>query len=87
MVPGENKIVENILADAQFNTINLDNVRVKYVCSNKVLEVLRTIDCPKEISVLKAEQNHSDLLPAVYEGDIYVQNKINYLLSILPRWI
>lgn len=89
LVPGENKIVESILTSAQFNTISLGDVQIKYVCSNKVLEVLHNVDCPKGISVLKAEQNHSDLLPAVYEGDMCSKlNKLftKYVIQVVSKF-
>ncbi|XP_018562254.1 histidine protein methyltransferase 1 homolog isoform X2 [Anoplophora glabripennis] len=68
LVPSENKILEDVVANAEFNIITLGDVHIKYVSSNNVLEILRNMEHSDKVSVLKAEQNHSDLLPAIYEG-------------------
>lgn len=64
-------LVKTLLKIIKSNDISVGNEAIKYVNSGEVLELLKKVHNLKEISVLKADQNHSDLLSGVYEGSYF----------------
>ncbi|CAG9865312.1 unnamed protein product [Phyllotreta striolata] len=58
------------LNDIPKNTIECNDVVINYLCPNSLLDTLK--DKKLNESILQAEENHSDLLPAVYEGGLKV---------------
>ncbi|KAJ8947947.1 hypothetical protein NQ318_021044 [Aromia moschata] len=45
---------------------------INYLCTSHVLHVLQSEENLREYSAFRAEQNHSDLLPAIYEGGLKI---------------
>ncbi|KAJ8912634.1 hypothetical protein NQ315_015146 [Exocentrus adspersus] len=72
LMPQKHNLYTNILSNVKFKTIPVNDLEIKYVCSTEILQFLQKAEHPYDISVLKAEENHSDLLPAVYEGGIKI---------------
>ncbi|KAJ8930268.1 hypothetical protein NQ314_016935 [Rhamnusium bicolor] len=68
----DRELVKEIIESTQVNTIMSYNVEIKYLSSNEVLKILQNKQSLDDLSTLKAEHNHSDLLPAVYEGGLKI---------------
>ncbi|CAH1099324.1 unnamed protein product [Psylliodes chrysocephalus] len=64
-------VLQSVLKEAKIKVIQSNHVEIKYFCPNDVIDFLKSQDLDEE-SILKAEQNHSDLLPAIYEGGLKV---------------
>ncbi|XP_063921328.1 histidine protein methyltransferase 1 homolog isoform X2 [Zophobas morio] len=54
------------------NVIHCDNYDIKYISDKDIVDTLRHDGPKNDNSVLNAEQNHSDLIPAVYEGGLKI---------------
>lgn len=59
------------LRNEKVKSIFLSNSVLKYLSQDSVLELIKKNAEVETSSISKAERNHSDLLPAVYEGMIY----------------
>ncbi|CAH2015771.1 unnamed protein product [Acanthoscelides obtectus] len=76
----DSSILQDILKNA--STINLPNYPdCKYIDPSEIVDILQ--DSENETPVLKAEQNHLDLIPAVYEGGLKIWECTYDLLSYL----
>lgn len=64
----ENSYTKDVIQKENVNSVSLSNLVVKYLKYNCILELLNDHQDLEESSIFKAEQNHSDLLPALYEG-------------------
>lgn len=64
------------------NLLKIGNFNIKYVESEQVIEDLRSTEAGNN-SVLNAEQNHSDLVPSMYEGGLKVWECTFDLISFL----
>lgn len=61
--------VHQVYKNEYIKYIEFANVTLKYLSKDGVLELIEQYPISQDCgSVLKAEQSHSDLLPAVYEG-------------------
>ena len=59
------------------NVIHCDNYDIKYISDKDIVDTLRHDGPKNDNSVLNAEQNHSDLIPAVYEGNsVFVWRRV-----------
>lgn len=65
----ENMLSKGALTSDEVNTILLSDLILKYLKHEVVMELIHK---SQNSSILKAEQQHSDLLPAIYEGNIMI---------------
>ncbi|KAG5874411.1 hypothetical protein JTB14_033168 [Gonioctena quinquepunctata] len=79
----DDKVVQEILKRIQTNSILSSGNEIKYFSSSEVLKLLSTAQTIGKNSILQAEQNHSDLLPAVYEGGLKIWECTHDLLLYL----
>lgn len=73
ILPGDDsdEIIKNIFTECEQNSVVCKEATVKYFSTVDVLNILRTDDddlLKKQLAVLNADDNHSDLQTAVYEG-------------------
>lgn len=64
----ENSYTKDAVKDEHFKTVLTPNLVLKYLSHNSIMELLNNYRDLEDSSILKAEENHSDLLPALYEG-------------------
>ncbi|CAH0555253.1 unnamed protein product [Brassicogethes aeneus] len=84
VVVSELNPIDSIISSCKINSLNVDNIEIDYVASTDVMDYLKLQN--KECSVLNAEQNHSDLITAEYEGGLKIwectYDLINYINSL-----
>ncbi|XP_074026529.1 histidine protein methyltransferase 1 homolog isoform X2 [Leptinotarsa decemlineata] len=67
-----NKCVEDIFQHVHTDSIFSNGSEIKYFRRTEILKMLNNAENLNENSVLEAERNHSDLVPAVYEGGLKI---------------
>ncbi|XP_050505962.1 histidine protein methyltransferase 1 homolog isoform X1 [Diabrotica virgifera virgifera] len=73
------------LKNVKTKLLNINNTNIQYVCNESLLDILKSNQDLSEDSILKAEEKHSDLLPAVYEGGLKIWECTYDLLDYLSE--
>lgn len=64
----ENSFTKDAVKNEHLKTLLFPKFELKYLSHNSIMELLNNYQDLEESSVFEAEKNHSDLLPAFYEG-------------------
>uniref|UniRef100_A0AAR5P617 protein-histidine N-methyltransferase n=1 Tax=Dendroctonus ponderosae TaxID=77166 RepID=A0AAR5P617_DENPD len=88
--PGDDndEIIKNIFTECEQNSVACKETTVKYFSTVDVLNILRTEDddlLKKQLAVLNADENHSDLQTAVYEGGLKIWECTYDMLSYIAE--
>ncbi|XP_049823386.1 histidine protein methyltransferase 1 homolog isoform X2 [Aethina tumida] len=70
ILPGHLEPINTIINSNKSNTIIFNNIEIEYLASTDVLRYLQNKQ--ENFSVISAEQNHSDLITAIYEGGLKI---------------
>ncbi|CAH1119175.1 unnamed protein product [Phaedon cochleariae] len=77
--------IKNGLGQINTKIVVSSGYEVKYLCSKAVINTLLKNEQSLDDSVLKSEKNHSDLLPAVYEGGFKIWECTYDLLNYIDE--
>ncbi|XP_066140040.1 histidine protein methyltransferase 1 homolog isoform X1 [Euwallacea fornicatus] len=83
-------IVKKILANCSHNSMQYNEILLKYYTTEDVLNVLRNniVEKPvlnNSLSVINADQSHSDLISSVYEGGLKIWECTYDLLNYIDQ--
>ncbi|XP_076266358.1 histidine protein methyltransferase 1 homolog [Rhynchophorus ferrugineus] len=83
----EDTVIQDIFANCEVNTLQCSDINIEYFATVDVLNIFRTSDNEsiKKLSVMCADESHSDLQESVYEGGMKIWectfDLINYLVE------
>ncbi|CAG9767673.1 unnamed protein product [Ceutorhynchus assimilis] len=82
----DDDVLKDIFNNCEENSLDCKDVNIKYFSTVDVLNILKTNEdwaSSEKLSVLSADQNHSDLQTAVYEGGLKIWECTYDLISYM----
>lgn len=82
-----NITINNLIETCETKDLDCKSTKIKYFSSSDILvNILKDLDDPDEYSVLKAEENHSDLIAGSYEGGLKIWECSYDLLNFIEKF-